>query len=90
MKRPLHLVEDDCPTTITIALEGTLSRAGAERTRETLRTLPADVRRAHLDLSNLRLYDVAAMNAVIDSMRSWACERTGHVAISPPVDRPAP
>lgn len=84
MRRSLQRLRKEGSYAVTIACEGGLSCLAADRVDRTMRQLPADVRRAHLDLSGLRLYDVDAMEAIVATVRRWACARTGHVAISPP------
>ena len=65
MPHSLTLVADAAPrvAVATIVLSGVVARSAAARARRAIRAIPNGTRAAHLDLTHVRLYDVAAMNA---------------------------
>ena len=87
MSAPLQLVIATVPPRMaTLFLRGTLSRAGAARATDALAALPTPVRNAHLDLARVRIFDVAALESILDFVREWARERDGCVSVTPPVN----
>jgi hypothetical protein len=84
---PLQLIVATVPPRmVTIFMRGTLSHAGAARATGTLALLPLKVRNAHLDLARVRMFDVAALELMLDFVREWARERDGCVSVTPPIN----
>ena len=90
MKSSLRVAVASYPSLVTVALTGTLSRAGAMRAMRACERVPFGVRVVHLDLRRVRLFEVSALEFLLSTLRRHRQVESGVVIVTRPFDCCAP